>query len=170
MTDMRSESSTRMNSMSKNDTFSVEVTKKELQDRLVQSLSGPYKELVAETLMGCLQQVPVGNQLLFMAFAGVQKQFIYVPGDKVYVKKDYIASWRCNLEAMKKAGIIFQNYIEATVISTDRYLSSPIKVSYPIINDKGEYKKDESTFGEMALIMGERFPLIHPPVEDSLPF
>lgn len=110
------------------------------KDDLITALEGalsrhPHCNIMARVIVNNLINTTVGIDQLTKAFLGIENKTDFCVGDKVWVPFRHLPTWRCNVEEMKKHGLIFQEKVECEIKNIDLYSGTPLRVSFISINN-----------------------------------
>ena len=117
------------------------------KDDLIKSLEGalsahPHNKVLAKSIVNNLDKSQVGIEHLVKALLGIEIKTDLKVDDVVSVPYQYLPTWRIDKDLTHKAGLIFQDRMEATILEIDLYSIEPLKIEYEYINNAGEKLKD----------------------------
>lgn len=113
--------------------INVEVSTAEVKDLLLKNLHGKDASEVADIIIGQLLLTPVGIPQLFKGLLGIFPSLEYEVGDFIWVKLDYLSSWKVDKEKTKALPNYRDGYLLCQISETNVYKGSPYKVAYDII-------------------------------------
>jgi len=124
---------------------SIELTTTEVKELLMRHLDITQAHNVADVIIGHLVQTEKGLGQLFKGLIGVFPTLVYKEKDFVYVKLDYLPSWRMDKAKTAELPTVNNGHILAQIIECNPYKGSPYKVSYDVIKEGEIIVKAEMT-------------------------
>ena len=124
---------------------SIELTTTEVKELLIRHLDVKQTHMVADLIIGHMVQTEKGLGQLFKGLIGVFPTLVYKEKDFVYVKLDYLPSWRMDKAKTAELPTVNNGHILAQIIECNPYKGSPYKVSYDVIKEGEIIVKAEMT-------------------------
>ncbi len=121
----------------------IELTTTEVKDLLMRHLDVKQAHNVADVIIGHMIQTEKGLGQLFKGLIGVFPTLIYREKDFVYVKLDYLPSWRMDKAKTTELPSVKDGYILAQIQECNVYKASPYRVTYDVIKEGETVVKQE---------------------------
>lgn len=114
---------------------SIELTTTEVKELLIRHLDVKQTHMVADLIIGHIIQTEKGLGQLFKGLIGIFPTLVYKEKDFVYVKLDYLPSWRMDKAMTAELPSVNNGHILAQIIECNPYKNSPYKVTYDVIKE-----------------------------------
>lgn len=130
----------------------IELTTTEVKELLMRHLDIKQAHGVADVIIGHMIQTEKGLGQLFKGLMGVFPTLIYKPKDFVYVKLDYLPSWRMDKAKTAELPSVNNGYILAQIVECNVYKGTPYRVTYDVIKEgETEPKQDTAEVQEVSI-------------------
>jgi hypothetical protein len=131
-----------------------------IKKELKKAITHPNKEIIVEGILGCLQELPVGLETLYLSFSGMRIEPLFKKGEKIITNWYNVSTWKFNKTNMINEGLILKNdMVEATVVGFNPFKSDNLSVDVVGRDDNNEIIIANCSFPQInAISTKEPFP------------
>ena len=126
------------------DKISISFTREELIKKIKEVFVKEYQETMSECIVDLLIDNGTKMDILFKCMLGIYQSLDYSVGETVIVATNSLLTWDFDKKIMREKNILRtyqgQDYIEARIVSANRYKSYPYEIKYMYLNEHGKKK------------------------------
>lgn len=123
--------------MSQKTHIDIKVTLDELRLSLQKLIKSEHSSLITEVIVNNLKTTEVGLEHLYKSFSGMKVVPKFKVLDEIYVKYQYLGSWRNDKNTMIEHNMLFKDHVKAVVIGIDMTKNYSVQIKYTG-RDKGK--------------------------------
>lgn len=150
--------------------INIRLSTEEISDIFKQHLTGPNQALLADAILGLIDD-DWKIERLFKATVGITAKSKFKLKTIVRIPINSMSSYNWDKDAMKERRMIIDDYIEGTLIEHNPWGYEEYKLSLKVIKDPnvGAEVITQGTRGE-GMILAEEWPEFKKKPDDDLPF